>query len=54
MEEEAERRLRTSKGKVGVISNYPNGRWSKAAIRASRLMRTSGAGELITVFLGVK
>ena len=54
MGEEAERWHSTSKGTVGVISNYHNGRSSKAAITAVWLVQTYGAGELITMFLGVK
>lgn len=53
-EKEAERWLSTSKGKVGVISNYRNGRQSKAAITAVWLVQTCGAVELITMFLEVK
>lgn len=51
-EKEAERWLSTSKGTVGVISNYHNGRSSEAVITAVWLVQTSGAGELITMFLG--
>lgn len=53
-EEEAEWWLSTSKGTVGVISNSHNGRSSKAVITAVWLVQTYGAGELITVFVGVK
>lgn len=53
-EEEVEWRLSTSKGTVGVISNYHNGRSSRAVITAVWLVQTYGAGELITVFLGMK
>lgn len=51
-EEEAE--LSASKGRVGVVSNYGNGRPGKAAITAVWLVQTCGAGELITMFLEVK
>lgn len=53
-EKEAERWLSTSKGTVGVISNYRNGRSSEAVITAVWLVQTYGAGELITMFLGAK
>lgn len=53
-EKEAERWLLTSKGTVGVISNYHNGRSSKAVITAVWLVQTYGARELITTFLGAK
>lgn len=42
-EEEAEGWLSTSKGTVGVISNYHNGRSSKAVITAVWLVQTYGA-----------
>lgn len=53
-EKEAERWLPTSESTVGVISNYHNGRSSKAVITAVWLVQTYGAGELITMFLGGK